>query len=57
MFIYQDVFLSLKIVSISANSECPDKMQHHAAFYLGLHCLPKVPINGFPVLQIVEETY
>ena len=22
-------------------------MQHHAALYLGLHCLPKYPFSGF----------
>ena len=26
-------------MSTLANSEDPDKMQHYAAFYLGLHCL------------------
>ena len=26
-------------MSTLANSEDPDKMQHNAAFYLGLHCL------------------
>ena len=24
------------------NSEDPDEMQHNAAFYQGLHCLPRV---------------
>ena len=44
-FLYYDVFLSLKLVSILANSADPDEMQHiYAAFHLGLHCLPKVPI-------------
>ena len=40
------VFLSLKIVSIFVNSSDPDEMQHYAAFYLGLHCLPKYPFSG-----------
>ena len=35
-----DVFLSLKVVLILANSADPDEMQHYAAFHLGLHCLP-----------------
>ena len=35
------VFLSLKIVFILANSAVPDEMLHHAAFHLGLLCLPK----------------
>ena len=42
-----DVFLSLKVVSILANSADPDEMQHYAAFHLGLHCLPKYPLSGF----------
>ena len=36
-----DVFMSLKIVYILANSADPDKMLPYAAFHLGLHCLPK----------------
>ena len=36
-----DVFLSLKVVLISANSVDPDDMKHYDAFHLGLHCLPK----------------
>ena len=36
-----DVFLSLKIVFILANSANPDEMLHDATFHLGLHCLPK----------------
>ena len=36
------VFPSLKIVLvIVANSVDPDEMPQYAAFYLGLHCLPK----------------
>ena len=42
-----DVFLSLKVVFILANSADTDEMQHHAVFYLSLHCLPKNPIRGF----------
>ena len=40
MFLNYDVFLSLKVVLILANSKDPDEMQHTAAFHLGLHCLP-----------------
>ena len=40
--------LSLKIILILANSADPDEMQPHAAFHLGLHCLPKYPLRGFP---------
>ena len=31
--------MSLKIVSIQANSADPDEMLPYAAFHLGLHCL------------------
>ena len=41
------LFLSLKIVIIIANIVDPDEMQHHAAFHLGLHCLPKYPFRDF----------
>ena len=40
-FLDYDVFLSLKVVLILANSANPDELQHYAAFHLGLHCLPK----------------
>ena len=40
---------SLEIVFIFANSAGPDEMMHFATFHLGLHCLPKDPIMGFPV--------
>ena len=40
------MFLSLKIVFILANSVYPDEMPHHAAFHLGLHCLPKSWVTG-----------
>ena len=36
-----DVFLSLKIVFIIANSADPDEMPPYEAFHLGLHYLPK----------------
>ena len=29
-----------------ANSVDPDEMSHHAAFHLGLHCLPMYAIIG-----------
>ena len=35
------MFLSMKIVFVFANSTDQDEMLHYAAFYLGLHCLPK----------------
>ena len=34
-------FLSLKIVFVLAISIDPIEMPQHAAFHLGLHCLPK----------------
>ena len=39
-FSNNNVFLSLKIVCILANSLDPNEMPHFGAFYLGLHCLP-----------------
>ena len=45
-FPWNDVFLSLKIVFILANSADPDEMPHYAAFHLGLHCLPKYLYTG-----------
>ena len=44
-FLNNDVFLSLKVVVISANSADPNEMQHYAAFHLGLHWLPKYPLK------------
>ena len=32
---------------IYTNSVDPDKMQHNAAFHLGLHCLKKYSLRGF----------
>ena len=46
-FLYYDVFISLKVVLMLANSADPDEMQHYAAFHLGLHCLPKYVFMGF----------
>ena len=45
------MFLSLNIDLVLANSADPDEMPHHAAFHLGLHCLPKYPL-GVSGLQI-----
>ena len=47
-----DVFLSLKVVLILANSADPDEMQHYAAFHLVLHCLPKYMFRGFTVQRV-----
>ena len=45
-FLKCDVFQSLKIVFIQANSADPDEMPPYAAFHLGLHCLPKYLFTG-----------
>ena len=43
--LFYDIFLSLKIVFILANTADPDEMPPYAAFHLGFHCLlfSKVP--------------
>ena len=46
-FLNYDIFLSLKVSLILANSAYPDEMQHYAALHLGLQCLPKYPFRGF----------
>ena len=42
------VFVSSRIDFILANSAHHDEMPQCAAFYLGLHCLPKYLFRGFP---------
>ena len=37
-FLNYDLFPSLKVVLILANSTDPDELQQFAAFHLGLHC-------------------
>ena len=39
-------FLSEDIFCLSKQCR-PDEMPHHAAFHLGLRCLPKYPFSGF----------
>ena len=46
-FLNYDVFLSMKVDLISANSADPDEMQYNAAFHLGLYCLPEYLVSGF----------
>ena len=48
-----DVFLSVKVVLILANSADPDEMQHNAAFHLGLHCLPEYLVSGFSIQWVI----
>ena len=45
-FLSNDVFLSLKIVFISAISADPNKMSPYMAFHLGLHGLPNYQFNS-----------
>ena len=49
------VFLSLKIDFGLANSADPDEMLHHAAFQLGLQCLPKYPLGVLSTLRVPVE--
>ena len=42
-----EVFQFFKIILTLANSANPDKMQHYAAFHLGIYCLSKYPFRGF----------
>ena len=46
-FINYDLFLSLLIALIVANSAEQNEMQNDDAFHLGPHCLPKYPLWGF----------
>ena len=52
-FLKNDVFLSLRIVFIQANSADPVEMLPYAAFHLGLHCLHKYLFTG---IQNEKET-
>ena len=42
------MFFCLKIFFYLTNNVDPDEMQHYAAFHLGLHCLQKYSLMGFP---------
>ena len=58
-FLNYDIFLSLKVVLILANSTGSVEMQHYVAFHLGLHCLPKYCRfgnfrEGFILLVIIK---
>ena len=57
IFPNNDVFLSLKVVLILANSTDPDQIQHDAAFHLGLNCFPKYPFRGFPVYKSIQMVW
>ena len=43
---YNIVILSMKNFFVFANTVDPDEMLHHAAFHLGLHCLPKYAVTS-----------
>ena len=45
-FLYNGVFLSLKIVFFLVNNADPDEMTHSVAFHLGLHYLLKYLFNS-----------
>ena len=45
-FLYNDVFLDLKVIFILEYSADPDEMPPYAAFNLGLHWLPKSLFTG-----------
>ena len=40
-FLYNDVYMTLKIIFIIANSSDSDETRPYAAFHLSLHCFPK----------------
>ena len=46
-FLNSQVYLSLMIVYILANSIDPADILDSGTFYLGLHCLPKYQFTGF----------
>ena len=50
-FLNNDVCLSLKVGLILENSADLDKMQHSAAFYLGLHCFQSIRLLGVSSIQ------
>ena len=47
LFISEDFFTFTKSVD-------PDEMQHYVAFYLGLHCLRKNSLRGFPEYNVLR---
>ena len=51
-FLNNDVCLSLKVGLILENSADSDKMQHSAAFYLGLHCFQSVRLLGVSSIHV-----
>ena len=45
------VFFGLKNFFTFTNSVDPDELPHYTAFHLGLHCLYKYLLRGFPVIK------
>ena len=54
-FLNYDLFPSLKVVLILANSTDPDEMQQFAAFHLGLHCLDQSTRLGVSSKRTVQQ--
>ena len=50
-------FFCLKICFTFTNSVDPDEKQHYAAFHLGLHCLSKYPLRGFPEYKGLKKNF
>ena len=48
---------ALKVVLIIASGVNPDEMQHHAAFHLGPHCLPKYPFRGSTIQSVKSRFF
>ena len=57
MALNYDVFLSMRVVLILANSADPDEMQHYAAFHLGLHCLSKFQYKANKKNHMNNQTF
>ena len=52
----KSLLLSLKIVLIVANSADLDKMQHDAAFHLGLHCSHSTRLGVFTIESVNRKS-
>ena len=53
------IYFCWKIIFTLTNNEDPDKMQHFAAFNLGMHCLLKYQFRGLPKTkgELIKHTY
>ena len=52
-FYKMGVFLSLKMVYISANCADTDEILPYVAFHLGLHCLPEYLLTGIQNEKVI----